>query len=153
MRKWQSMTTRSGFSLLELLIVLAMAAIVTAMAAPSLARSMAATKLQRAANVIAADLQLAHSTAARARQPVQVSVDASGKLMRVRSYPTTTTMYSERWFNTTSEYPVQAMTVSTANIVLYPNGLGSSDITITLTAAGRTRVVTMNRTGQVRITE
>jgi hypothetical protein len=73
--------------------------------------------------------------------------------MRVRSYPTTTTMYSERWFNTTSEYPVQAMTVSTANIVLYPNGLGSSDITITLTAAGRTRVVTMNRTGQVRITE
>ena len=69
------MRSRGGFTLMELLVVLAIAGIVMTMVIPSISRSMAQTRVQRAASVVGSDLQYAYSMAARRRAPVRITVD------------------------------------------------------------------------------
>lgn len=145
------MRPRQGFTLFELLVVLAIAGIVMATVVPSIAGSFAQTQLQRAATVIAADLQLAYSMAARQRRPVRVTIDTDDKVLRVLNFESPDTTYSERWFSSDSEQPVQTLGASPTSLVVYPNGLASGGLTITLGAADDVRVIDMNRAGQVRV--
>jgi type II secretion system protein H len=139
---------RDGFTLIEVLIVLILMGIVIGMVAPRLTRGLEQTRAQRAASVVAADLQLAHSMAARQRRPVQVNVNAGQRRIRVQDY-TGATVYNERLL--TSEFGISSMTTSQAGIVVYPTGLASNGITIGVTAGRTTRSVAMTKAGQIRI--
>ena len=148
--------SRPGFSMMELLIVLVLASIVGSMVIPTISRSMAQMRVQRAVNVLAGDIQLAHSTAARQRTPVRLSIDTINKIVRIRNAANPTTVYTERRFDKTSEYPLQSMTVTDTSVTLYPSGLAGKSssswpFTVTLTAAGKSRIVKMTRAGQLRI--
>ena len=147
------MRSRGGFTLMELLVVLAIAGIVMTMVIPSISRSMAQTRVQRAASVVGSDLQYAYSMAARRRAPVRITVDEANKVLRVLNYASPDTTFNERWFSLDGEYPVQTLESDPATLYVYPNGLASQDMTITLNAAGQTRVIEMNRAGQVRVSE
>jgi prepilin-type N-terminal cleavage/methylation domain-containing protein len=128
------MRSRDGFTLVEVLIVMILIGIVGGIAMTQVGGMLAQTRVQRAASVVAADLKLAHSLAGRRRQPVRISIDTVGRVFRVRDYTTPTTIYSQRFFHSAGEYPVDNFAV-----------------TVTLRAAGRSRVVTMSRAGQVRV--
>lgn len=145
------MRAHGGFTLLEVLIVLVIAGIVLGTAIPNLSRSLASTTMQRAASTVAGDLHLAHSMAARQRRPVRISIDTVQKIFRVRDQATPTTIYSERHFGLKGDLPVSRMLVSDTALVIYPSGLATGPISIRLFASTNSRLVTMSRAGQVRI--
>jgi prepilin-type N-terminal cleavage/methylation domain-containing protein len=145
------MRVRPGFTLIELLAVIVLATAVLGMALPRMSRNFAEIRMQRAASVLASDLRLAHSLAERQRAPVTIAIDPAARIFRVRDTRTPTLVYSERRLDRTSEYPVQQMNVSSQSLVIYPNGLASADLTMTISANGITRTVSMTRAGQVRV--
>lgn len=146
------MRSRNGFTLVEVLIVLILVGIIGGLAFAQVGGMLAQTRVQRAASVVAADLKLAHSMAGRRRQPVQISIDQGARAFRVRDFATPTTVYSERHFHSDGEYPVETFQTTEATLLVYPNGLADRSVTITVGAGGNSRVITMSRAGQVRVT-
>ena len=71
------MRTR-GFTLIELMVALAVAGVLMGLAVPSFFESTARARLQGAINELAIDLQYARSEAVRERAPVSLTVAASG---------------------------------------------------------------------------
>jgi prepilin-type N-terminal cleavage/methylation domain-containing protein len=67
---------RRGFTLPEMLIVIVIVVLVTAMTFPSTARRLRHGRINQAAGIIAADLQSAVSHAARQRKPVRIAYSA-----------------------------------------------------------------------------
>jgi prepilin-type N-terminal cleavage/methylation domain-containing protein len=145
------MRARAGFTVIELLVVMMLAGIIAGTTIPRLSRAMAQNRVQRAAAVVSTDLQLAHSMAARQRQPVRLDVDAANRVIRVRNAATPTTIYSERHLGTRGEYGLQSISTNQTQIVIYPTGLSNNSIQITLNAANTTRVIRMSRAGQIRV--
>lgn len=148
------MRTRHGFTLFELLLVMVIGAIMLAVAAPGVSHSLAQTRVQRAAAVVAGDLQLAHSLAARQRVPVKVSINEHSRTVVLHRDTSPDTVFSIRRLDHTSEYPMQSLTSNNTSITVYPSGLATATtwpLTINLRAAGHAREVRMNRIGQVRV--
>jgi general secretion pathway protein H len=67
-RRGRGPRSQTGFSLLELLVVLMLLALVTAVVVPSLGRSLATAKLKTSSREIAATIRLARSKAVREQQ-------------------------------------------------------------------------------------
>ena len=78
---------RRGFSLLELVIVLAILVILAAIAAPRYAAALARYRAQTAAQRVAADLKFARANARRASQSVTVTVDPGTDRLRIGNLP------------------------------------------------------------------
>jgi prepilin-type N-terminal cleavage/methylation domain-containing protein len=147
------MRIRHGFTVVELLAVLVMGTILLAAAAPAVSRSLTQTRVQRAAAAIAADLQLAHTLAARQRVPVRITVQATERIgcactvarRRTRcsasaaSTPRRSTALGTGWWRAASA------------VTVFPNGMASGPLTLTLEAGGSSRIVSMTRVGQVRV--
>src|SRR5688572_17440383 len=142
--------SRAGFSLIELIMVLLLIGVGAGTVIPAVGRTLSRTRLQRAANVISTDLQLAHSTAARRRAPVRMTVDTVNRVIRIVDHASPTTVYVERRYDNTSEYAVQRFMVTPTSLVLFPNGLANDTIRFTLVGANETRLVRMSRAGQIR---
>jgi type II secretion system protein H len=144
------MRARGGFTLIEVVVVIMIAGIVVGMSIPRLTRALSQNRMQRAAAVVAADMQLAHSMAARQRSPVRLTVDTANRVIRVRDATTSATVYNHRHL-ATNEFGVQRLGADRLEIIVYPTGLSNHPIELTLRAAGTTRTVSMSRAGQVRI--
>ena len=145
--------SRAGFTLIELVVVLLVIGLGAGTVIPAAGRTLSRTRLQRAANVVATDIQLAHSTAARRRAPIRMSVDTINRVVRIVDHATPTTVYSERYYNSSSEYAVQRFVARPTTVVFYPNGLANDTIRFTLTGSNETRLVRMSRVGQIRFTQ
>lgn len=146
------MTARRGFTILELLVVLTLAGIIVMIAIPNFTRGMNRMRSRSAATVLAADLQLAHSMAARQRRPVQIVIDTANKVVRLRDFVTPARIYRERYYTASSEHPVQSMTATSLLRTVFPNGLADGTLSITVNAGGERRIVDMTRVGLVRVT-
>lgn len=149
----KTIASREGFSLIELIVVLLLIGVGAGTVIPAVGRTLGRTRLQRAAHVVATDLQLAHTTAARRRAPIRMSVDTANRIVRIVDHITPTTVYSERRFDRTSEYAVQRLAASSTTLVFYPTGIANDSIRFTLTAPSGTRLVRMSRVGQIRFTQ
>jgi type II secretion system protein H len=145
--------SRAGFSLIELVMVLLLIGIGAGTVIPPVGRMLGRGRLNRAASVVATDLQLASTTAARRRAPVRMSVDTINRIVRIVDHATPATVYTERRYDTTSDFTVQRLDASPTTLVFYPNGLANDTIRFTLTASGETRQVRMSRAGQIRVTQ
>jgi prepilin-type N-terminal cleavage/methylation domain-containing protein len=146
------MRNRQGFTMLELLVVMLLGVLMMSIIAPSVSRTLNQTRLQRAASVVASDLQHARTLAARQRAPVTVTILDHSRMVRLHRGTSPDTVFNERRLDTRSEYPLQSLTSSPAAVTVYPNGLSSANtMTITLQTPAGTRQVTMTRAGLVRI--
>ena len=67
-----------GFTLIELMVALAVGSVLVGLAVPSFFESTARARLQGVINELAIDLQYARSEAVRERAPVTLTVNASG---------------------------------------------------------------------------
>ena len=141
---------RQGFTLLETIIVLVVVAILAALVVPQANDAISQSRVQNSASVIAGDLQLAFSLASRQRAPLRIVVDPTGRTYRITNRAGT--VIKERAIGDMSDLHVGSMTSTVSQLEIFPNGLASGPITITVALNGHTQTISMTRAGQVRVT-
>jgi len=143
---------RAGFSLIEMMVTVSMLALMVGMAAPAVAKDISHSRVNRAALVVAGDLEQALTLAGRQRRPVRVFVDASAKEIRLVDR-VNGTLISRRPLGDVSDYKLYSVSGSPSTVDLLPHGVATSTTIVTLSAGGYSRRVTMTRGGHVRVTQ
>ena len=141
---------RSGFTIIETIIVLIIVAVLAALITPKVNAAITQSRVQSSAAVIAGDLQLAFSLASRQRTALRVTVDPSGTKYTIATR--SGTVIKERLLGDASDLRVDSMTTTVTTVDVFPNGLSSGPLTITVGSHGYTQRVRMTRTGHVRVT-
>jgi type II secretion system protein H len=140
---------RSGFTLLELLIVLVLVGIAGTMAVPPINRMLAASRIDQTASVISTEMQKARSLASRVRRPMIFSTSVDSRLLQVTEVGGE--LQSEVRFDVDSDMRLQSMATTDSMVVMFPNGLSDGPVTITIGDGGNQRQIVMNRAGQIRV--
>jgi prepilin-type N-terminal cleavage/methylation domain-containing protein len=143
-------TTRAGFTLVELMVVIVISAIASLMAFPQFTRQVNHSRVIQAASVISGDLEMASSMADRERKPVRVTIDPTLMTLTVTDRAAGTQL-SKKTFGLNSEYHLTTLNGSTNQFDIFPNGTVSQAVTITFGLGGYNRQITMSRAAQVRL--
>ena len=147
-----AITPRSaaGFTLLELSIVLAILGVATAMTFPTISRMTTHARVNQAAMVVAQDLSLASSAAARERKPIRIARGADRASITIAERAGGKVL-STRWLGKSDAYALDSIAFSVSPVDLFPSGMTSSALSVTLWAGGYSRQVTLSRAGWVRV--
>lgn len=141
---------RPGFTLPEMLIVIVIIVLVAAMAFPATARAVRHGRINQAANVVAADLETAVSSAARRRKPIRILHTPGAKSFTVVDRDGGTVI-RRRELGPDSEWKVAAVTFSVPSIDVFPAGITSGALTVQVGDGSYTRRVRMSRAGLVQV--
>lgn len=136
--------------MLEMLIVLIVVGILVAISIPKMARVMSHERVNRAAQVVVADLQNGFAMAGRQRAPVRLTFTPSTKTY-VFTDRTTGTVLQSRTMNNGSEYALSTLEATPTVVDVLPNGIGSASFTVTVGQNGYLRTVTASSAGFVRL--
>jgi len=142
---------RLGFSMIEAVMVLLIVAIVVGALLPSVVQQIAHARVNRAANVVAADFFLAQSLAGRQHAPVVVSFDSTNMQTTITQPPPANTNLLTRRFGIDSEFKLSTFTATSSPVQILPNGMASAAVILTVGQGGYTRQVRMTRAGQIRV--
>ena len=146
---------RSGFSLLELTVVLILVGIVTATAGPRISVMRSQQRVTRAASVVQTNLEKAFAVSTRNRAPMEIVWNSTTMKLSVTNRAGTMT-YGELKLGSDYGLKTGEVTASASNVEVYPNGLANGPLTITITtvrgSATYRKIVTMNRAGLVKVT-
>lgn len=151
-RRTTMRTTRRGFSAIELMLTLVVFGILATMAISKVGGTIARAKVDRAASVVAADLEAAFSTGGRLRQPLVLQCDCANKTYRLNDALNGGALRYQRDLGPDSPYGVTAMRFTPDSVTILPPGRLSSRLTVRLTVNGLQREVTMSSAGFVQIT-
>ncbi len=141
----------AGFSMLEMLLVLIVIGLLVAISIPKMGRVMRHERVNRAAQVVVADLQNGFAMAGRQRAPVRLTFTAATKTY-VFSDRATGTVFQTRVMDNRSEYALSTLSASPSSIDVLPNGIGSVSLIVTIAQGDYSRTVTASSAGFVRLT-
>jgi prepilin-type N-terminal cleavage/methylation domain-containing protein len=141
---------RRGVSMLEMLLVMIVMGLLVAISVPKMARIMRHERVNRAAQVVVADLQNGFAMAGRQRAPVRLTFTAATKTY-VFSDRATGTVFQTRILDSQSEYALTTLSASPASIDVLPNGIGSVSLSVTVAQGDYSRTVTASSAGFVRL--
>jgi len=144
-------SARGGFSLLEILIVVAILGIMATMVGPALSRIVRHNRTNRAATVIASDLQNAFAVAARQREPVRIVADAPSRSYQFVDRKTGAVLRIRTFYGDTSEYRLTKLVFSPTTIDVFPSGVSSAKVTITAGNGDYEKVITASTAGFIRV--
>ena len=144
-------STRMGFSMFEMLIVVAILGIMAAMVGPAMSRIVRHNRVNRAATVIASDLQNAFAVAARQREPVRIQADAASRSYQFLDRKSGAVLRIRTFYGDTSEYRLTKLEFSPTTIDVFPNGVSSSAVTINLENGDYARRITASTAGFIRV--
>ncbi len=136
-----------GFSLMELLAVLAIVAVAAGVALPRIGRLLATSRLERAASTAAGDLRLAEALAARQGRAAVFRVDSVGGYSVTDRL--TSAVLAARSLR--SDFGLTAISAQPTQVTFFPGGTASGPLTLTLSAGTGVRTVRMTRAGLVRV--
>jgi len=145
------MFRKYGFTLLELMIVIAVMGILATIAAPNFMRYMAERRLNGAARMVMSDLMNARMLAVTLNRNVQVTFSTSAS-----AFYTYDAVGTAAVRNIQTGFGYQDVTVSaTSNLTFAPTGRLSgsfgSTVTLTSTALTQPKTVTVSSAGRVAI--
>jgi len=133
------------------MMVLTIVAAVLGALAPSVRRQLMHARVNRAANVVAGDFFLAQSIAGRQRVPVSIAFDDTAKSTTITDSRSITTVLVTRRFGPGSDFNLVTFAASPATVLVLPNGMATTTVTVTLGDGTYQRQVRLSRAGQVRI--
>lgn len=133
-------------------MVLIVVATVVGALTPSVVRQLTHARVNRAANVVAADFYLAQSLAGRQHAPVTMVFSPGAKTTTISDAASGTTLYTRR-FGIESEFKLSGgeFAASPATVQVLPNGMSNVSVTVTVGGASYQKQVRMSRAGQIRI--
>jgi prepilin-type N-terminal cleavage/methylation domain-containing protein len=142
---------RHGFSIIELIAVMAILGIMASFAGPAFSRIVRHQRVNRAATVIASDLQNAFAAAARQRQPVRIQADANTRSYQFIDRKTGAVLRVRSFYGDTSEYRLSKLQFNPTTIDVFPTGISSSAIVIDLANGDYAKQITASTAGFIRI--
>ncbi len=138
---------RRGFTLIEIVIVIVVIGLILRFGLPSFSRTIRVGRVNRAAQVLASDLDRAFATAARVRHPVVFTWNNSAMQYTLTDRKTGTVLLTRGVGVANSSFDVLQVTFSNSPFSIFPGGFASSALTVTMTAQDYTRHVQMTRAG------
>jgi type IV fimbrial biogenesis protein FimT len=136
----------SGFTLIEMMIVIAIIAILTAIAAPNFSNYMIQRRLNGAARQVMSDLMWARMQAVSKNNNFKITFSGNSYTIENVATGETTPTKDIR----TDYYDVSFSDISN-NPIFSPRGTASALATITLTNAGGSKSVCVAITGRVKV--
>lgn len=143
-------TAGTGFTIIELLIVVLVLGIAATFATPPISRFIRHDRVNRAAAVVRSDLASIFALAGRQRSPVRLTANNTARTYTITDRKTGSVLRS-RDFGPASEYSLTALSISPSTIDVFPNGVSSAAVTTVVTGGDYSRTVTATTAGFVRI--
>ena len=141
---------RHGFSMMEMLVVIVILGVLSAMVGPAMSRVVRHNRVNRSATLIAADLQNAFAVAARQREPVRIQADANTRSYQFVDRKTGAVLRIRTFYGDTSEYRLTRLTFTPTTIDVFPSGVSSAALVVDLANGDYTRQVTASTAGFIR---
>ena len=141
---------RAAFTIVEMLVVVAVLGSVAAIAMPNVNRTVRQRRVIAAATAVSSDMESAFSLASRQRRPIRVSYDGTSGAILIADRASAI-VYRSRLLAATSEYHLSAVTMSPPIVDIFPTGLSSAAFNISLTNGSYQRQVAVTRTGLSRV--
>jgi type II secretion system protein H len=142
---------RPAFTMVEVLVVVAIIGILATMAGPAMSRIVRHQRVNRAATVIAADLQNAFAVAARQREPVRIQADAPSRSYQFLDRKTGAVLRVRTFYGDTSEYRLTSLVFVPTTLDVFPSGISSSPVTISLANGDYNKTITASTAGFIRV--
>ena len=143
--------SESGFSLIEVLVVVVILGIMAGIAGPAMSVMVRHNRVNRATTVITSDLQNAFAVAARQRQPVQIQADSVNRSYQFVDRKTGAVLRIRTFYGDNSEYLLNTLVFSPATIDIFPNGVSSAALTVKLANGDYSKQINASTAGFVRI--
>jgi type II secretory pathway pseudopilin PulG len=151
MRQPAKKTAPSGFTVIELILIVSIIGILAGMAGPAISTIVRHSRTNRAGFVITADLQNAFAVAARQRQPVQIVADSASKSYQFIDRKTGTVLKVRSFYGDVSEYQLQKLIFTPTTIDVFPSGVSSAPLTVDLGNGDYSRRITASTAGFIRL--
>jgi prepilin-type N-terminal cleavage/methylation domain-containing protein len=148
---------RRAFTMIELALTLTVIAIMAAMMVPKIGRVMQAQRIRRQTTIVAADLEQAFTLAARYRKPMRLSCTCASQTYTIADRTGGTVRLSRR-LGADGDLGTLTLAFTTNPVIgvngvvdIFPSGVSSTALTVTLTSGSSSRTVTLSTAGLVRI--
>lgn len=145
----------AGFTIFEALMVILLIFVVVASLIPKVGQTLGHSRVNRAAYVIAADLLLVQSLAARQHSPVRVQIVSTSVdsllALQISDVVTGTVLRTDYFDKKNSDFKLVALTATPASVQVLPNGTASASMVVTVGGADYFHQVRITLAGQVRI--
>jgi Tfp pilus assembly protein FimT len=133
--------------------VVSIIGVLAMMVGPAMSRIVRHQRANRAATVIAADLQNAFAVAARQRQPVRIQADAATRSYQFIDRKTNAVLRIRTFYGDTSEYRLTKLVFTPATIDVFPSGISSSAITVDLANGDYSKKISASTAGFIRVSK
>ncbi len=143
-------SSQSGFTLIELVVVLSITAILMSIAIVKVGPSVERARVRRSASLIAADIQYAQMIAARQRKPVVIITSEKLKSYIIRD-ASSTTIFRERYFGADTPFELNKLKADQKNLVVFPNGVVQKNAKFEVEVNTYKWEVKLTRAGQIRL--
>ncbi len=141
---------RLGFTMIEVMLVITLIAILTAMAMPRVASTLRSIQVRRAAAIVAADMEAAFTLAARNRKPMRITWD--GATNYTVADRTGGTVRLTRGLVGDSDIGSIGVVFDPAGpIDVFPHGVSTAALTVTITGGASTNAISVSTAGHVRV--
>ena len=141
---------RRGYTLVESAIVIVVFSLLTAAMLPRVTPTVTRVSATRAANVVAQDLEQAFTLPQRQGLPVVLTAVPGQRGYAVTDRLTGRVLLN-RSFGGGSGLVVDSVAVSPSPTTIYPSGIATSGVTVTLWSRGSIRTITASRTGLANV--